>query len=134
MQRKGKTMLKRLPLLPILIIVAINLALAGILFAPEAALAQVATPEPVEEATPEPVEEAAPTEAEPTAAPVEEAAPAEAEPTAAAAEEAAPAPTTLPTTGMAGRPFTILLVVVGTVAVLGTLSGFSARRKRTTQE
>jgi hypothetical protein len=122
-------MLKRRTLLPVFIIVTISLALTGILFAQEeAAFAQVGTPAPIEEATPEPAEEAAPTEAAPTPAAVEEAAP---------AEEAAPteaAPTTLPTTGMASDPLTIILVVVGTVVVLGTLSGYSARRKRTTQE
>jgi hypothetical protein len=129
-------MLKRQTFVPIFIIVVISLALTGILFVQEAAFAQVATPAPVEEPapTPAPVEEPAPADAAPTPAPVEEAAPAEAAPTSVPAEEAAPAPTRLPTTGVASDPLTIILVVVGTVVVLGTLSGYSARRKRTTQE
>jgi hypothetical protein len=129
------------------ITVAVSLALTAILFAQQnVALAQVATPAPAEEAapaaTPAPAEEAAPA---PTAAPVEEAAPAptlapaqEAAPaaTAAPAQEAAPAqaaPTTLPTTGAARDPLAIVLVVAGTGVVLGMLSGYSARRKRTVQ-
>jgi LPXTG-motif cell wall-anchored protein len=129
-------MLKRQTFVSIFIIVVVSLTLTGILLTPETAFAQVATPAPAEEAAPTaaPAEGAAPAEAAPTPAPIEEAAPAEAAPTSAPAEEAAPAPTRLPTTGVASNPLAIILVVVGTVAVLGTLSGYSARRKRTIQE
>ena len=143
-------MRKRWTVVPIFLIVVITLALTGLAFAQGAALAQVATPAPEEEAAPP---EAAPTaapaeEAAPTPAPVQEAAPAqeaaptaapmqEAMPTAAPAQEAAPAeapPTTLPTTGIAGDPLAIGLVVVGMVVALGMVSGYAARRKGTSQE
>jgi cobalamin biosynthesis Mg chelatase CobN len=139
-------MLKRQAFAPF-VIVAMILALTGILFAQnEVALAQANTPEPAEEAAPtaepaeeaaptaEPTEEAAPTAAAPTASPTQEAAPAQAAPTAAPAQEAAStaaAPTTLPTTGVASNPLPIFWVVVGTVAVFGMISGYSALRKRT---
>jgi hypothetical protein len=129
-------MLKRRAFAPF-VIVAVILALTGILFAQnEVAFAQANTPEPAEEAapTPEPAEEEAPTAAAPTASPTQEAAPAQAVPTAAPAQEATPtaaAPTTLPTTGVASNPLAIFWVVVGMVAVLGMISGHSVLRKRT---
>ncbi len=129
-------MRKHWTVVSIFMLMVISLALTGILFAQDnVALAQDATPAPAEEAAPTaaPVEEAAPAEAAPTATPVEEAAPAQAAPTAPPAEEAAPAeaaPVTMPTTGVAGNSRIIIWVVVGTVVVLGTLAGYSARRQR----
>jgi uncharacterized iron-regulated membrane protein len=126
-------MLKRRISVPVYLIVVICLALTGVLFAQEVAFAQGATPAPAEEApaqpaaTPAPAEEAPAAEPTPTAAPAQQAAP---------AEEAAPAeatPSTMPTTGVASDPLTIIWVVVGTVVVLGTLSAYSSYRKRTTQ-
>ena len=131
-------MLKRRIFVRIFIIVVMNLALTSILFAQEeAAFAQLATPTPAEEAAP--ADEAAPAEAAPTTAPAEEAPAEEVAPTAAPveeapAEEAAPAPTTMPTTGVASDPLAISLVIASTVGVLGALSSYAARRKRTAQE
>ncbi len=121
---------------PIFIVVATILALTVTLFAQYGvALAQGATPTPMEEAypTPAPTEEAVPTVAAPTAAPTQAPAPAQVAPTTAPAQEAAPAeaaPTTLPTTGVAANPLTIFAVIIGTVAALGVVSGISALRKR----
>lgn len=114
-------MRKHWTVVSIFMLMVISLALTGILFAQDnVALAQDATPAPAEEAAPTatPVEEAAPAQAAPTAPPAEEAAPAEA------------APVTMPTTGVAGNSRIIIWVVVGTVVVLGTLAGYSARRQR----
>jgi hypothetical protein len=134
-------MLKRRIFVPIFAALAINLALTGFLFTQaKVTFAQLATltppEEPAQAATPAPAEEAPPAEPTPTAAPVQEAAPAvEATPTEAAApaEEATPAestPSTMPVTGLARNPLTIMLVVAGAVVVLGGLSAFSNRRKR----
>jgi hypothetical protein len=126
-QRKETTMLKRRTFMPVYIVIAITLALTGILFAQEAAFAQLATPAPAEEAPAAPA---------PTSTPVAAATPL---PTVVVppAAEAAPAeatPASMPVTGMASNPFPIILVVVGTVVALGAISGFSIRRKRANQE